>query len=111
MPKRRPLRSMHSSGRVDSKAVAAVSYIVFFVPLLVARDSKYAMYHANQGLLLFVFAVAVSVIGNVIPILGWFVIGPIGNIMIIIFAILGIINAASGKTKPLPLIGKFTLIS
>ncbi|EKD47008.1 MAG: hypothetical protein ACD_66C00259G0004, partial [uncultured bacterium] len=40
----------------DNKVLAALSYIFIlcFVPLLLARDSKFAQYHAKQGLVLFV---------------------------------------------------------
>jgi len=93
-----------------NKVVAALAYIIFFIPLLVAQDSKYAMYHSNQGLLLFIAAIAINIIGSIIPIIGWFIILPIGNILILVLAIIGIINAAKGKAKQLPLIGKFNII-
>lgn len=93
-----------------NKVMAIIAYIIFFVPLLAARDSKFAMYHANQGLNLFLLAVAVSVVGTVIPFLGWFIILPFGHLAVIIFAIMGIVNASKGEMKPLPLIGKFELI-
>lgn len=93
-----------------NKVMAIIAYIIFFIPLLAARDSKFAMYHANQGLNLFLLAVAVSVVGTVIPFLGWFIILPFGHLAVLIFAIMGIINASKGEMKPLPLIGKFELI-
>jgi len=93
-----------------NKAMAIIAYIIFFVPLLAARDSKFAMYHANQGLNLFLLAVAVSVVGAIIPFLGWFIILPFGHLAVLIFVIMGIINASKGEMKPLPLIGKIELI-
>lgn len=93
-----------------NKGMAILAYIVFFIPLLAAKDSKFAMYHANQGLNLFLLAVAISVIGTVVPFFGWFLILPFGHLAVLIFAIMGIINASKGETKPLPLIGKFELI-
>jgi hypothetical protein len=30
-----------------NKGMAVLAYIIFFIPLLAARDSKFAMYHAN----------------------------------------------------------------
>ena len=41
-----------------NKAVGILAYILFFIPIIAARDSKFAMYHANQGLALFIVAVA-----------------------------------------------------
>lgn len=94
----------------SNKVMAILAYILFFVPLLAARESKYAMYHANQGLLLFLTAVAINIVGGIIPLLGWLFIIPLGNICVFIFAIIGMIHAANGKLQPLPIIGKYQLI-
>ena len=94
-----------------NKGMAILAYIIFLVPLLAAKDSKFAMFHANQGLVLFLAAVAVNVVGGIIPFIGWFIILPLGNLLVIVLAVLGIINAAKGETKPLPLIGGFKLLS
>jgi uncharacterized membrane protein len=92
-----------------NKGMAIVAYLIFFIPLLAARDSKFAMYHANQGLTLFLCAVAANVVLGIIPILGW-VLLPFANLFILILAIIGIVNAAGGRKKPLPLIGGITLL-
>ncbi|MFS0726808.1 hypothetical protein [Paenibacillus sp. 1P07SE] len=92
------------------KAVAALGYIIFLIPILAARDSRYAMYHANQGLVLLLAAVAINIIGTVIPIVGWLLIAPLGMIGILILAILGILNAVNGQSRPLPLIGGIKLL-
>ncbi|WP_338075688.1 hypothetical protein [Chengkuizengella sediminis] len=102
--------NLKSNDVEDNKIWAVLAYFLFFLPLLTAKDSKFAMYHANQGLILLIFAVAVNVIGTFIPILGWLLIIPFGNLAVIIYVIIGIINSASGKTKPLPLIGNFDII-
>ncbi|TBL69940.1 DUF4870 domain-containing protein [Paenibacillus thalictri] len=93
-----------------NKGIAILSYIIFFIPLLAARDSKYAMYHANQGLLLFLAAIVINIVGAIIPLLGWLIITPIGNLAVLVFAVLGIINAAKGELKPLPLIGGIQIL-
>lgn len=93
-----------------NKGMAILAYIIFFIPLLAAKDSKFAMFHANQGLVLFLAAVAVNIVGSIIPIIGWFLILPIGLLAITVLAIMGIINAAKGEMKPLPMIGGFTII-
>ncbi|MEW9698731.1 DUF4870 domain-containing protein [Paenibacillus sp. SI8] len=92
-----------------NKGMGIVAYILFFIPLLAAKDSKYAMYHANQGLTLFLAAVIVNVVLGMIPIIGWILL-PLANLAIVILAILGIVTAAQGKVKPLPLIGAYTLL-
>lgn len=99
-----------SSDVKENKGMAILAYIIFFIPLLAAKDSKFAMYHANQGLILFLCWVGVSVLGTILPFIGWLLILPLGSLFLIIMLVLGIINAANGQEKPLPLIGKFKLI-
>lgn len=94
-----------------NKVMALLAYIIFLIPLLAAKDSRFAMYHANQGLVLFLFAVAVNVIGGIVPFVGWLLILPLGNLFVFVLAILGIINAAKGEAKPLPLIGGIKIIN
>jgi len=94
-----------------NKGMAILAYIIFLIPLLAAKDSKFAMYHANQGLVLFLAAVVINVVGGIIPFIGWFIILPLGNLLVIVLAVLGIINAAKGETKALPLIGGIKLLS
>jgi len=65
-------------------------FILFFIPLLAA--------------------LIINVVGGFIPIIGWLITIPIGNVAVLIMAILGIIKAAGGKIAALPLIGKFNLI-
>lgn len=93
-----------------NKVMAILAYILFFIPLLAAKDSKFAVYHANQGLILFLAAFIINVVGTVIPLVGWLVVIPLGNLAVLIWAILGIIKAAGGKVAPLPLIGKYSLL-
>jgi len=94
-----------------NKAMAILAYFIFFLPLLAAKDSKFAMYHANQGLNLFLFAMIGWVVSFVTAfILIGFLIGFIVWIATIVFLILGIINAAKGEVKPLPFIGGFNIL-
>lgn len=97
-----------------NKAMAIIGYIIpilFFIPLVTdAKNSLFAKYHANQQLVLLIAAIAVNFIGTFIPVLGWFVILPIGTIVLIVLAVMGIINAAKGEMKPLPIIGGFNII-
>lgn len=106
-----------------NKVMGILAYlgILWLVPLLAAKDSPFARYHCNQGLVLFLGAIAAWIATIVldlvlvfIPFLGWFlmVVLHIGLILgVLALAIIGIINAANGACKPLPLIGnRFTLI-
>lgn len=97
-----------------NKGMAIVAYIIWLIPFLAAKDSKFAMYHAKQGLVLFIAGVigwaVVSVLYNF---MSWSMFGFISlismfwNIAILVLAILGIINAAQGEAKELPIIGQY----
>lgn len=93
-----------------NKVMAILAYIIFFIPLIAARDSRFAMFHGNQGLVLFLAAVVINIVGGIIPFIGWFIILPFGWIAVLILAIIGIINASKGEMKPLPVIGGITII-
>jgi len=97
-----------------NKAMAIVGYIIpilFFIPLITdAKNSPFAKFHSNQQLILLLAAIAVNIVGSVVPFLGWFIILPFGSIALIVLAIIGIINAAKGEMKKLPVIGGFSII-
>ena len=91
-----------------NKVMAVLAYVIFLIPLLAAKDSKFARFHTNQGLVLFIGAILSSVI-SVIPLIGW-IVAPIAGVAITILAVIGIINAIGGKAKELPVIGKFKIL-
>ncbi len=97
-----------------NKPMAIIGYIIpilFFIPLVTeAKNSPFAKFHANQQLNLLLAAIAVNIVGGIIPIIGWFIILPIGCIILIVLAIMGIINGAKGEMKKLPVIGGFEII-
>ena len=94
-----------------NKTMAILAYFIFFLPMLTdAKNSEFAMFHANQALVLMLTGVAVSIIGTIIPFLGWFLILPFGMLFVVILAIMGIINAANGKMNRLPIIGSIHIL-
>lgn len=105
----------------QNKIMAVLSYIgiLFLIPMFAAKESKFAHYHANQGLVLFVFnvaySIAASIVGSVFSAISYrlmFVstILNLGSIVFLVLAIIGIINACNGKAKELPVIGKFKFL-
>lgn len=92
-----------------NKAMAGLSYLLFFLPLLVCPESGYAKFHANQSLLLLITGVAGNVILGIIPLIGWVLI-PFFGIGILILGIMGLVNGFGGKAKRLPIIGKFNIL-
>ncbi|MBD5384351.1 MAG: hypothetical protein HDR72_05070 [Ruminococcaceae bacterium] len=94
----------------NDKVFGILSYfgILWLVGLL-AGKTEFAKFHANQGLVLFIAGLIIGA-ASAIPFVGWFIIAPVGSIATLVFAIMGIVNAAQGQMKPLPVIGKFQII-
>ncbi|MCR5692080.1 MAG: hypothetical protein K6G62_07665 [Eubacterium sp.] len=95
--------------------------ILFLVPMLGAKESQYARFHANQGFVLFIaeiiagIAVGIlSAILGLIPVLGGLMAGilttalSVGSLCLMV---IGIINACSGEPKKLPVIGGIVILS
>ncbi len=103
----------------QNKVVAAIGYIpvLFLVPLLGASGSPFAKFHANQGLILTIAAIALGIarsvlcaIFGILPIFKSFVpeiISTIVSVAILAYIVIGVINAVQGKAKKLPFIGGF----
>ncbi|TVY10214.1 hypothetical protein [Paenibacillus cremeus] len=92
-----------------NKWYAVLAYILFFIPLLAARGSRFATFHANQGLVLLLTAIACNVVLGFIPLLGLLLI-PLANLGVLVLTIMGILNAVNGFMKPLPLIGSIRIL-
>ncbi len=95
----------------NNKVLAALMYcfpILFFIALIQNPKDGFVMYHANQNLLRLILGVASSCIA-IIPILGWIAVAVIGVFNCICF-FLGLIAVFNGQMKPLPILGKYTLI-
>jgi len=99
-----------------NKALAIVGYIIpilFFIPLVTdAKNSPFAKFHANQQLNFLLFLVIGYIASGILMLvligfLLYFLV-LIGNV---VFLIMGIINAAKGEMKELPLIGGFKLLT
>jgi uncharacterized membrane protein len=117
----------------EGKTFAAIGYlgILFLVPLLAAKDNKFAKFHGKQSMVLFgvgiigwiiavilwvVLAVVFGVLGGVLPgplscvgsALGT-VIGLVIWVIVcggwVVLAVMGLINAFQGKYWKMPLFG------
>ena len=101
----------------QNKVMAVLAYIgiLVLVPLLAAPNSKYARYHVNQGLLLFIAEICLGVVMGIfiwIPVLNIIIgiLGGIVSLLFFVFAIIGIVNACQGKAKGLPIFVKFKIL-
>jgi len=98
-----------------NKPMAIIGYIIpilFFIPLVTdAKNSPFAKFHANQQLNLLLLAVVGYIVSSILMfILIGFLLYFIVMIASIVFMIMGIINAAKGEMKALPLIGGINII-
>lgn len=100
-----------------NRVLGIISYIgiLFIVPILMSTKSKFARYHANQGLVIFLATFILSVICGVISsIPSMSVVGELLSAILsfvaFIYEILGIVSAAKGEMKDLPVVGKFKIL-
>ncbi len=105
----------------QNKAMGILAYFgpLCLIPIFAAKGSKFARFHANQGLLLLIACVAYSIVSSIlnsiILAISWrlyFITSLISfiSIVFVVLAVIGIINAANGKAKELPVIGKFKIL-
>jgi uncharacterized membrane protein len=98
----------------EGKTYAAIGYlgILFLIPLLAAKDNKFAQFHAKQGMVLFIAFIICAIIASIlfiIPIIGWFLLGPLAWLIVfiggVVLAIMGIVKALQGEYWKMPVLG------
>ena len=111
----------------DNKIMGVLAYlgILVLVPILAAKESKFARFHANQGVILLIcglaYGIVAGIVGGILGAifiamnLGWLaalIMGVIwlGSLLLLVLMIIGIINAVKGEMKELPFIGKYRII-
>ncbi len=99
----------------ENKVYGILAYlgILLLVTIFAApKNSAYARFHANQGLVLLIADAICTVLGameGLLGILGGLVGGVLG-VAILVLAIMGIVSAAKGEMKELPLIGQIKIL-
>jgi uncharacterized membrane protein len=90
--------------------MAALAYIIFFLPLLTgdAKKDPFVKYHTKQGLVLFLLVVLINILSWIVPFYMWYSLSWILNLGTLALLIIGIMNAVNGKQEPLPLIGSLS---
>ena len=104
-----------------NKAMGVLAYLSWLVliPIFAAKDSKFARFHANQGLVLLIasaiFGVVRWILSEILFAISWrlyfvtIIISLLG-LAFLALAIIGIVNAATGKAKELPVIGQIRIL-
>lgn len=88
----------------EGKFFAVISYLSFLciVTLLLKKDNKFALHHAKQGLVIFVFEVAAFLL-SIIPVLG-LIITVLGVLVFSLVSLWGILQALMGKAGRIPVV-------
>lgn len=107
-------RGVRNSEEADVRENRALCYLCYFgplflVPYLLRRESEFVRFHSNQGLLLLIAIVAVSVLSKILPFLGWLV-RLIGGLYVISSFIKGLVSVSRGEKNKLSVIGDITLL-
>jgi uncharacterized membrane protein len=98
----------------EGKTYAAIGYlgILFLIPLLAAKDNKFAQFHAKQGMVLFIAFIICAIIASIlfiIPVIGWFLLGPIAWLIVfiggVVLVIMGIVKSLQGEYWKMPVLG------
>ena len=119
-----------------NKGLAWLAYmgLLLLIPMLARKDSKYCEFHVRQGVTLCAATIAYCIVVNILLLIigaifpghvtyGYFysyyaqspvytvfnVIFCLGYIFFTVIAIIGIVNAATGKEKKLPVFGEIKI--
>ncbi len=105
----------------QNKIMAILAYLSWLViiPIFAAKDSKFARFHANQGLVLALTEIVwwvgtgilTAILTAIVPFLGFLstLLGLV-NLLFLVLLVIGIMNVANGRAKELPIIGKFRIL-
>ena len=97
-----------------NKVYALFSYFgfLFIIPLIAAPNSKYAKFHANQGIILCILNAVSSLLVELFE--KFTSLHHAGALIVdgimVCFTIYGVYNAVSGKAKQLPIIGNCKIL-
>ena len=106
----------------ENKGMAILAYLwlLVLIPYFAVKDSKFVRFHVNQGLVLtgstIVYAIVTKIIVEACSILSHNLANltssvlSIGNLILLILAIIGIFNVFKGEMKDLPVIGHFRIV-
>ena len=108
-------------GTGNDKLLAALAYlgVLVAVPLLMDKKSKFVKFHAGQGVTLFavevIYSITYQLLAAMVMMVSWrfyFMVRIAGYAALVfpVLAVTGIVNAANGQEKELPVIGKIRVI-
>lgn len=111
----------------DNKGMAVLAYlgILVLIPIFAAKESRFARFHANQGLVLLLFEIGFGIVCSIFAAIFaalflfratalyaalMVLLAMGGGIFFLVLLILGIVNACGGNCRRLPVIGKIDIL-
>ncbi len=87
--------------------MAFISYIgvLCLVPILTKEKDEFVLFHAKQGLILFICEAATCMVLSILPL--FFFLFPIVGLVWLVLSFIGIMNVSKNLKQELPLIGQF----
>ena len=100
---KRAAQSPNTGSRYEFKPIYYLCYLGIFsiIPYFLDQQDKFAKFHSNQGVVLFLILIVTSITGFL---------APIGTIFFIYGLIQGLKSVHDGVMKPLPLIGNIQIL-
>ncbi|MFA5248266.1 MAG: hypothetical protein WC415_03400 [Patescibacteria group bacterium] len=92
---KKPL-SVDEKDATNNKYTAVLSYIwiLFLIPLIMKKDSKFCQFHAKQGLVLFIISLI-----SWFPLFGWII-----GIAVLVVSLIGVLKVLAGEYWNIPYI-------
>lgn len=88
----------------DAQFFAAIGYLSFlcFVPLVLKKENKFALFHGKQALVLFIFEAAAAIL-KVLPLIGDLVF-MLSFVVFGILSLIGIVKVLMGERWEIPVV-------
>lgn len=100
----------------ENKYKAGLGYLIFFLPLILCKDSKLGRHCANQGLLLWIASALLSLLLGIftdIPLIGWIfaMVSGLVRFVLLVIGILCFLQLTTNERAPeIPFIGRYRIL-
>ena len=101
---------------VQVLCVLGYFWILFLIPLFACPKDKFARFHTNQAILLFIAETVCGIVSAVlafIPVVGGIlsgILGGVSGVLFLILLILQIVAVVQNEEKEIPVLGKYRIL-
>lgn len=86
-------------------AILSYLWVLCLIPILLKKENEFVVFHARQGLMLFIIEVGLGILG-IIPLLGP-IISTIGMLVCGLLSLAGIVQVLMGNKWKMPVIAEW----